>query len=202
MAITLIQQAPLDAYLRPTPVVDSDHPSIRDLARSLSAGLGDDPVAITRRCFEWVRDEISHSNDHRLNPVTCVASDALRHRTGFCYAKSHLLAAILRASGIPAGLCYQRLSIDDVGPPFSLHCLNAVLLPSLGWYRLDPRGNKPGVDAQFTPPVERLAFPVRLPGERDFPEIYPDALAEVVAALRTHATYDALLQNLPDVERR
>ena len=84
--------------------------------------------------------------------VTCRASDVLAARTGFCYAKSHLLAALLRANGIPAALCYQRLSIDGQGPPFCLHGLNAVHLPEHGWYRIDARGNKPGVDAQFTPP--------------------------------------------------
>jgi len=39
--------------------------------------------------------------------VTCSASEVLREGTGICFAKSHLLAALLRAVGIPAGLCYQ-----------------------------------------------------------------------------------------------
>ncbi|WP_338430147.1 transglutaminase domain-containing protein [Synechococcus elongatus] len=36
----------------------------------------------------------------------------LEYRTGYCYAKSHLLVALLRACSIPAGFCYQRLSFD------------------------------------------------------------------------------------------
>ncbi len=59
-------------------------------------------------------------------------------------------------------------------PRIRLHGLNAVHLPEFGWYRIDPRGNKPGVDAQFSPPVERLAFPVVFPEERLFPEILAD----------------------------
>ena len=80
-----------------------------------------------------------------MNPVTCRASDVLKYRTGYCFAKSHLLAALLRANQIPAGLCYQRLTIDhppvqgsiDTNPPHTLHGLNAVLLPEFGWYRMD-----------------------------------------------------------------
>lgn len=106
-----------------------------------------------------------------MNPVTCRASDVLKYRTGYCFAKSHLLAALLRANQIPAGFCYQRLTMDD--PPAqeqndrnlrcTLHGLNAVFLPGIGWYRVDSRGNREGVDARFTSPQEQLAFEIRLP---------------------------------------
>jgi transglutaminase-like putative cysteine protease len=116
--------------------------------------------------------------------------------TGYCYAKSHLLAALLRANGIPAG--NQRLSIDDKGPPFCLHGLNAVYLPEIGWYRVDCRGNKSGVDAQFSPPIERLAFRVIFPEERELADILPDPLPGVVNVLRTFHTWDEVCKNLPD----
>ena len=103
------------------------------------------------------------------------------------------------ANEIPAGLCYQRLSSDDEGGSFCLHGLTAVLLGDRGWYRVDPRGNKEGVDAQFTPPVEQLAFAVQHAGEADLPEIWAEPLPVVVAALRSHDTYDALAHALPDV---
>ncbi|MDC0312378.1 hypothetical protein OAL27_00330 [Verrucomicrobiales bacterium] len=45
--------------------------------------------------------------------------------------------------------------------------LNAVYLPDHGWYRVDPRGNKDGVDAQFDPPQEKLAWAIRNDGEID-----------------------------------
>jgi transglutaminase-like putative cysteine protease len=150
---------------------------------------------MARHCFEWVRDEIQHSSDFKRNPVTCRASDVLAAGTGYCYAKSHLLAALLGANRIPAGFCNQRLSIDDKGATFSLDGLNAVHLPEIGWYRVDCRGNKMGVDAQFTPPIERLAFRLTFPEERSFPEILPDPLCLVIAALRTR---DELYKNLPD----
>jgi transglutaminase-like putative cysteine protease len=187
----------VEKFLRSTEVIDWKHTSVHAKAQELSAGTRD-AQEIARRCFEWVRDNIEHSSDFRRNPVTCNASDVLREGTGYCYAKSHLLAALIRANGIPAGFCYQRLSIDETGPPYSLHGLNVVHLPKFGWYRIDPRGNKPGVDAQFSPPVERLAFRIAFPEEQLFPQIFAEPLPVVVSALRAHSTWDAMYGNLPD----
>jgi transglutaminase-like putative cysteine protease len=166
-------------------------------AKELTKGTTD-IHEIVRRCFEWVRDSIQHSADFQRNPVTCSASEVLASGTGYCYSKSHLLAALLRANRIPAGFCYQRLSIDEAGAPYSLHGLNATHLPEFGWYRVDSRGNKLGVNAQFSPPAEQLAFRLSLSEERDFPEILPDPLTVVVTALRKYPTWDALYKNLPD----
>jgi transglutaminase-like putative cysteine protease len=189
----------MERYLAPSEWIDSTHPQVQAQAAALAQGsTGSEDTA--RRCFEFVRDEIRHSWDYRQNPVTCRASDVLAHRTGYCYAKSHLLAALLRANGIPAGLCYQRLAVGTAGPPFCLHGLNAVWLPDHGWYRIDARGNKQGIDARFTPPVERLAFPVLARDERDLPEIWAAPLDVIVAALTGHATVEAVMADLPDIE--
>jgi transglutaminase-like putative cysteine protease len=110
-----------------------------------------------------------------------------------------LLAALLRARGIPAALCYQRLALDEQGGGFCLHGLVAVFLRRHGWYRIDPRGDKPGVATDFTPPIERLAFELRLPGECDITGRFADALPCVVSALRRHRTADEVFQNLPDL---
>ncbi|MCG7948367.1 MAG: transglutaminase family protein [Candidatus Thiodiazotropha taylori] len=186
-------------YLASTDLIDWKHPDILRKAKALSQGL-DDQAAIAKACFEFVRDKIKHSNDFKLNPVTCKASDVLKHKTGYCYAKSHLLAALLRANGIPAGLCYQRLTIEDDKPPFCLHGLNAVYLPEFGWYRIDARGNKEGVEAQFTPPREQLAFPVVVQGEADFSGVWSEPLMEVVRVLTESETYQEVADNLPDID--
>jgi transglutaminase-like putative cysteine protease len=188
----------VDAFLKSTGVVNWQHPDVLARARALGEGLTS-PAEIARSCFEWVRDEIKHSQDHGLSPVTCAASEVLQERSGYCYAKSHLLAALLRANGIPAGFCYQRLSLDETGTAHCLHGLTAVRLPGMGWYRLDARGNRSGIDAQFDPPVERLAFRLTLPGEADLPEVWTDPLPIVVEALRAHSTAASLGENLPDV---
>lgn len=189
-------------YLASTAMIDVEHPMVQTQAAQLAAGQSS-AEAIALACFEWVRDHIRHSVDYQQNPVTCRASDVLQHRTGYCYAKSHLLAALLRANQIPAGLCYQRLSIDDQGAPYCLHGLNAVYLPDVGWYRIDPRGNRDGVNAQFIPPKECLAFAIprsHLPDEYDFPWIFAEPLPNVVAALDSSLSWDAVLTQLPDAD--
>jgi transglutaminase-like putative cysteine protease len=188
----------METYLRSTDIIDWSHPLVLARAQALRDGLTD-PTAIVERCFEWVRDEVRHSRDFALRTVTCSASDVLQERSGYCYAKSHLLAALLRANDIPTGFCYQRLSRDDNGAPYCLHGLNAVFLPGTGWYRIDARGNRPDINAQFTPPVEQLAFSIRLAGEADLPEIWADPLPVVVDALKSHSTVDSLWENLPDL---
>lgn len=185
-----------DLYLASCDIIDFHVDEVALLAARLTTG---DDVTTAKQCFEFVRDEIEHSSDYERNPVTCAASEVLRNGTGYCYAKSHLLCALLRANRIAAGLCYQRLSVDGKGAPFCLHGLVAVYLPdSGGWYRIDPRGNRTDINAQFHPPTESLAFQINLPGERDLPEIYASPLPAVVAALRRYRTWDTLLASLPD----
>lgn len=214
-----------DAYLTSSPCVDWQSPSVKQKAKQLSAGC-QSRTDIAKACFEYVRDKIKHSADYQLDGTTCTASEVLAAGHGFCYAKSHLLAALLRANGIPTALCYQRLTVNDNPqdgnvPTFCLHGLNAIYLPNLmsiaavksspfarmGWYRVDARGNKTlsdfKVDAQFDPPAERLAFALKTKGECDISGIdgglFAEPLPQVVAALKTHGGYVALLNNLPDM---
>jgi len=185
-------------YLQASEYIDIHHPLIQETAQQLAANLQGDE-AIAKSCFEFVRDNIKHSWDFQLNPVTCKASEVLRHGTGYCYAKSHLLAALLRANNIPAGLCYQRLTIDNDRPPFCLHGLNAIYLNDFGWYRVDARGNKIGVNAQFSPPQEQLAFQLLSPGEMNVEGIHIEPLPQVVMVLTNYSTYKAVSENLPDI---
>ena len=189
----------MNRYLESTEYIDWKTQNVLTKGKALAAGLSD-AEEITRQCFKFVRDEIKHSLDYQLNPITCKASDVLLHGTGYCYAKSHLLAALLRANNIPAGLCYQRLTISNNKPPFCLHGLNAVYLPLYGWYRIDARGNKPGVTARFCPPTEKLAFPIITNGEADLPEIWTAPMQAVIDTLRHNKTYKEVADNLPDIE--
>lgn len=189
----------MNKYLLSTKYINWDHPEVKSKAKELSKDLVTN-VAIAEACFTFVRDEIKHSNDFKLNPVTVKASDVLQHKTGYCYAKSHLLAALLRANNIPAGLCYQRLTIEDDRPPFCLHGLNAVYLEKFGWYRIDARGNKQNVNAQFCPPKEQLAFQIITEGECDIQGIWPEPLSVIIEALENNETYLEVFNNLPDIE--
>ncbi len=189
----------LQPYTQSDAIIDWQHPEVLNKARQL-ADTAETSLEIARQCFLYVRDEIQHSGDSQRDEATCRASEVLHIGTGWCYAKSHLLAALLRANGLAAGLCYQRLTIDGDSGPHCLHGLNAVHLPPYGWYRVDARGNKATVNAAFTPPKEQLAFPIQHIGEADINGIFAEPLPVVVTALRQHKTHQAMLCHLPDIE--
>jgi len=189
----------LKAFLAATPIIDYDHPAVEEKARELSEGCQNE-TAIAKRCFEFVRDEIKHTGDAGKGISTIRASEVLSEKTGWCYAKSHLLAALLRANAIPAALCYQRLSCSEYKPGiYCLHGLNAVWLNPYGWYRIDARGNNESVDAQFTPPYEQLAFNL---GEQEYDVdgLFAEPIPEVLDALRTYKTFEAMIGHFPDLE--
>lgn len=180
------------AYLGFDDVIDGDAAGVATLAADLRRASLDE-VSFARTAFEWVRDNIGHSYDVGDPRVTLAASEVIAEGVGLCYAKSHLLVALLRGGGVPAGLCYQRLG--SPAEDWFLHGLVAVHLNG-SWHRLDPRGNKPGIDAQFSVTNERLAYvPERARAEVDYPEVFVAPVNEVVAVLRT-AT-DVLVADLP-----
>lgn len=179
---------PLDAYLEPSPLIDFEHMAIQDYLASQNAGRSE--TEIVRETFEFARDQIAHSGDIGSQRVTAKASDVLHYREGICYAKSHLLAALLRGQGIPAGICYEKLTLGDTPETgHCIHALNTVYLASLQkWTRLDSRGNKPGVDAQFSTGGERLAFPVRPEyGECDYWLNYAEPHPKIVDTLTSNS---------------
>lgn len=184
-------------FLQETKIVNFSNPEIQKLAKHLAKNTLSE-IEVAKNCFLYVRDEIHHSGDYRDEITTCIASDVLKYKTGWCYAKSILLAALLRANNIPAGFCYQRLNCSEYKKDvYCLHGLNAVYLKEFGWYRVDARGNRVDVDAQFNPPHEQLAFELK-ENETDFPEILEEPLSEVIDALKKYKTYDEIVDNFPD----
>ena len=187
----------LAPFLTESKVIDSDNPAVQRLAAEIRRPT---PIETVRAAYETVRDRFPHSYDIHARAVSVSAADVLRNGHGICFAKSHLLAAVLRANGVPTALCYQKLARDDLAAGATcLHGLNAVWLGELGrWHRLDPRGNKPGIDAAFDLACERLAYaidPTR--GEIDYPDRYAEPLPGVLAALRGYPTIAELDRNLP-----
>lgn len=137
--------------------------------------------------FEIARDEIQHAFDTQSSRITIGAEETLEHKEGICFAKSHLLATLLRGMSIPAGFCYQRvLRKATVESGYALHGLNAVYLKEYGWFRIDPRGNKTGINSQFSIETEKLAYPIRTSlGEKDYPDIFARPLPTVIHAMQT-----------------
>lgn len=150
--------------------------------------------------FEIARDEIHHSFDTQYAPITIGAEDALAQQEGICFAKSHLLTSLLRGMNIASGFCYQRvLKSKDPESGFALHGLNALTLDGLHWFRLDPRGNKPGVNAQFSIEQEQLAYPIRTDlGEVDYPYVFAQPLESVINAMESSNTCQDLFWSRPE----
>jgi len=185
-------------FLASCEVIDSNADAVRELAARVTSGAAG--LGAVSSLFHWVRDCIAHTGDAGHGKLTLRASDVLRERTGLCYAKSHLLVALLRAADIPAGLCYQRLRFDDAGPALTLHGLVGVLMPDENFLRIDPRGNKAGIDAQFIPGREAIAFAATLPGEADLPGVFARPIPAVVSALSAAKHWHPVETRLPDVE--
>ncbi len=106
----------------------------------------------------------------------------------------------VRYKVIPTGFCYQKLILDDETAPILIyHGLNGVYIKEYSkWIRLDARGNKEDVNAQFSINEEQLAFPVRSEkGEEDGLIIYPDPDIKILEKLRNNKTRTELWDDLP-----
>ncbi len=186
-------------YLEYSNMIDYTSKEVSDLAELLFAE-SNDSLDYIKNVYEYVRDRISHSADAGEDTVTCSASEVLAAGHGICFAKSHLLAALLRRKGIPCGFCYQKLILDDeTAPVLIYHGLNGVYLEDYEmWIRLDARGNKEGVNAQFSVDAEQLAFSIRPEkGEEDGFVVYPEPDTEILRVLRENRTRTELWNDLP-----
>lgn len=184
----ILESDQLADYLQETSEINYSDPLIRKTSSQLFQHKPSE-IEKAQLAYEFVRDQIAHSWDIQSNRVTCSASEVLRFKEGICYAKSNLLAALLRSQGIPTGFCYQRLLLFDIPEDgYSLHAFNAIYISSIGkWIRVDARGNKEGVDAQFSTTEEKLAFPIHEDlDEIDYPYINAKPHPKTISVLRDH----------------
>lgn len=182
------------------PIIKFDTPLIKQTIKTIEAQAST-PLEKAKLAFKIARDEIGHSFDTKKQTVSISGEDALKEKDGICFAKAHLLATLLRGMGIPTGFCYQRVlkNPNDPNSGHALHGLNAVYLKDYGWFRLDPRGNKPGVDAQFSIEKEKLAYPIRSEfDEIDYPDVYTKPLDTVIKSMKGSKNTKALFDNRPE----
>lgn len=138
-----------DPYLAPSTAVKSDDPEIVRLAERCAA---ESPITLARCVGEYI-------NDDSLGVGLATASEVVRTRRGDCTEHAVLLAAVLRARGIPSrvvsGLVYVRDEAAGDGS-FGFHMWTQGLYESedkqnRSWRDLDaaipPHGDDPGVDA-------------------------------------------------------
>jgi len=95
------------ADLLPSAMINSDDPVVREMHGRATAGLGDEPTERAEAMRRFVHRIINAKN---LGTALGSASDVARSRSGDCTEHAVLLAALLRADGIPArvvsGLIY------------------------------------------------------------------------------------------------
>lgn len=185
-------------YLHCCAIIDWQDPRLMRKARELAVACTSES-ALVKRSFEFVRDAVREPAPDA--PLAVSASEVLGTGAGCGFAKTHLLAALLRANRIAAGLCYQRLAcLEDPGR-FGLHGLAAARLSRHGWYRLDPTRGAGGLGSgEFCPPVERFARHALDAGEGNLPEVWTEPLPIVIEALRASADAIDLARRIPDIE--
>ena len=98
----------IDEYLKEDDVIDYGNEAIAQLADTLFQKSNNE-LEFIKIVYEFVRDRIAHSADINEDLITCSASEVLNAGHGICFAKSHLLAALLRCKSVPTGFCYKRL---------------------------------------------------------------------------------------------
>lgn len=108
-------------FLGATDVIDSDSKAVRSLAEEIAGDAVDEPSRV-KMLFDWVRDEIRYD----MGPVLSdrrdwTASLTVQRGYGFCQQKAVLLAALLRALGIPAGIGIESLLDHMIPPHFAEH---------------------------------------------------------------------------------
>lgn len=116
-------------YTLPSEFIDSDHPDLVELARSLTAlDGGDRERAIS--LYYWVRDGIRY-NPYALaaDPAAYRASSVLAAGEGWCVPKALLLAALCRAVGVPA-----RVGFADVRNHLSTARMRALMETDLFYF--------------------------------------------------------------------
>jgi transglutaminase-like putative cysteine protease len=172
-------------YLIETPSIDYMNPIIQEKVKELRNQSSDD-LDYIEQSYLFVRDEIPHSWDIGTNIVSKTASEVLINKTGICWTKSCLLAALLRANGIPSGISYQLLTIaGDDSEGHIIHALNTVYVKdSKKWIRIDARGNNENQNTNFSLDKDQLAFQVREEyGEIDYKDNNADLDERLVNAL-------------------
>jgi transglutaminase-like putative cysteine protease len=116
------------ATLRPTELIDSDHPAVGAFAARHGCGASDRERAVA--LYYAVRDGFRY-DPYRvdLSPAGMKASTVLANGYGWCVPKATLLAAACRAAGIPA-----RVGFADVRNHLSTERMREVMQTDLFYW--------------------------------------------------------------------
>lgn len=191
----ILESNDIKKYLERSDFINYDDCEIINISNML-AEKSSNEIDLIKNVYEYVRDEIHHTMDIQQNEIVSTAAQVLEKQHGICFAKSFLLAAMLRYLKIPTGLCYQKLWDSR----YFLHGLNAVYIKQIDkWIRLDARGNKSGINAQFDIEIEKVCYkPKRFLGELDYPTVYYKPPQRVIETFTTKQSFKDFIKNLPE----
>ena len=99
----------MDEYLKPTELCDCDNAMLKEKADEIVKGV-ETPKEAALKIFYFMREEIPFGMDY----ATTKASGTLKRRKGFCFTKTNLQIALLRAVGIPARCHYSHISREQI----------------------------------------------------------------------------------------
>ncbi len=152
----------MEEYLRPTSIIDSDHPSVRRHARQVAEG-GRDAVEKAVLLYLAVRDGIRYDPYAPFyRPEHYRASTILERGKSFCIPKASLLCALGRACGIPSRVGFAsvrnhlatRQLLDYLGSSlFVYHGFVEFHLEGK-WVRATPTFNRELCHRHNVPPLE------------------------------------------------
>jgi transglutaminase-like putative cysteine protease len=104
-------------YLRQSPFIDCDNPTVQEFAHATAADAGGDEIDRSIALYHAVRDRIIYDPYVDLtDPTNYRASSVLAHGRAFCIGKAALLAACARAVGIPARVGYADVRNHMTSP--------------------------------------------------------------------------------------
>lgn len=117
---SVYKEVQLEPYLKASPFIQSDHPTIKALAGKISGQVKEDE-AKAKRILDWVYESL----DKRATVSIPNALDALKTKAGDCNEHAVLVAALARAARIPAKVCVGLVYTRE---RFYYHAWNEVFL--------------------------------------------------------------------------
>ena len=138
LILTEEEQDEVSRYLLSTESIDSDNPTIVNMASELVEGE-DDLFKAVFLLASWVEENVEYDLNTLTETASQKASWVLENKQGVCDEISSLFIAMARAVGIPArfvsGISYTTSELFDEN--WQPHGWAEVYFPSVGWVSFD-----------------------------------------------------------------
>jgi transglutaminase-like putative cysteine protease len=158
---------PLQKFLLPSKLINSDHPDIIRKAAELTAGVKrfEDKA---KKIFYFIRDGIPYEFQAAFEEEEYLASEILKAGKGFCTQKAILFCALARHCGIPAGIHFYDI-VDYTLPKNIVDILGTNTLYHHGIVELHLHGNWHRYDATLDTTLcsRRNRIPVEFDPDED-----------------------------------